>query len=94
MSQSDHSAAERRNLQVATRFVLHVVIVGAVASFGNIGFARSLVALLWLSAMLCVGAAVLLRETVGARVLTYWDEAAAFGSLFCLANVAQAAPAA
>ncbi|ABD87699.1 hypothetical protein [Rhodopseudomonas palustris] len=94
MSRSDHTTAERRNLQVVIRFVLHVAIVGAVASFGDIGFARSLVALLWLSAMLCVGAAVLLRETIGEHVLTYWDEAAAFGSLFCLANVVHAALAA
>jgi hypothetical protein len=84
---------ELRNTQVAVRFVLRIVILCGFATLGNIGFASSLVALLWMSAVMCVAISMMKREPIFDSALTYWDEAAAYGSLCCLASALAQAPA-
>jgi hypothetical protein len=79
--------------QVATRFALRMVILCVFASLGSIGFGQSFAALLWMSAIISVVTGLLRREPLLGASLTYWDEAAAYGALFCLASlVATQAP--
>jgi hypothetical protein len=86
MPQLRHIPREFKNIQVMIRFILRIVILCVFARLGNIGFARSLVALLWMSAIMSVAVAVMRREAIFDSTLTYWDEAAAYGSLCCLAS--------
>jgi hypothetical protein len=61
-----------------------MIILAVFASFGSIGFGRSLAALLWMSTILSVIVATMKQESPLGSVLTHWDEAAAYGSLWCL----------
>ncbi|UZE46974.1 hypothetical protein ONR75_18370 [Rhodopseudomonas sp. P2A-2r] len=81
---------EFSSAQVATRFAMRIVVLCVFASFGSIGFARSFAALLWMSVIISVFAGVVRRELPLGASLTYWDEAAAYGALFCLASLAAA----
>jgi hypothetical protein len=73
-----------RSTQVLVRFCLRMIILAVFASFGSIGFARSLAALLAMSAVLSLVVATMRQELPLDSVLTHWDEAAAYGSLWCL----------
>jgi hypothetical protein len=75
---------ELRSLQVLIRFCLRMIILAVFASFGSIGFARSFAALLGMSTILSVIIATMKQELPLDPVLTRWDEAAAYGSLWCL----------
>jgi hypothetical protein len=75
---------ELRSIQVLVRFCLRMIILAVFASFGSIGFARSLAALLAMSTVLSVTVATMRRELPLDSILTHWDEAAAYGSLWCL----------
>jgi hypothetical protein len=75
---------ELRSTQVLVRFCLRMIILAVFASFGSIGFAGSFVALLGMSTILSVVVATMRRELPLDSVLTHWDEAAAYGSLWCL----------
>jgi hypothetical protein len=75
---------ELRSFQVLIRFCLRMIILAVFASFGSIGFARSFAALLGMSTILSVIIATMKQELPLDRVLTHWDEAAAYGSLWCL----------
>jgi hypothetical protein len=92
MPQLSHTSREFRNTQAVVRFFLRIVILCVFATLGNIGFARSFVALLWMSAIMCVTVGIVRRERVFDSALTYWDEAAAYGSLCCLASALAQAP--
>jgi hypothetical protein len=92
MPQLSDIPREFKNIQVMIRFILRIVILCVFAKFGNIGFARSLVALLWMSAAMSVAVAAIRRESIFDSVLTYWDEAAGYGSLCCVASALLAAP--
>jgi hypothetical protein len=85
MSQLDHTTRGFRNTQVAVRFILRIGILCVFATLGSVGFARSLVALLWMSAIMCVVVGIMRRERVFDSALTHWDEAATYASLCCLA---------
>ena len=85
MPQLIHTTREFRNTQVALRFILRIGILCVFATLGSIGFARGLVALLWMSAIMCAVVGIMRRERVFDSALTSWDEAAAYGSLCCLA---------
>jgi hypothetical protein len=61
-----------------------MIILGVFATFGSIGFGRSFAALLWMSTILSVIVATMKQESPLGSVLTHWDEAAAYGSLWCL----------
>jgi hypothetical protein len=73
-----------RSFQVLIRFCLRMIILAVFASFGSIGFARSFAALLGMSTILSVIIATMKQELPRDPVLTHWDEAAAYGSLWCL----------
>jgi hypothetical protein len=92
MPQLSHTTREFRNTQVAIRFVLRIVILCVFATLGSIGFARSLIALLWMSAIMSVAIGIMKRESMVDSALTYWDEAAAYGLLCCLASALVEAP--
>jgi hypothetical protein len=81
-----HTSREFKNAQVLIRFIMRLAVLCVFATLGNIGFAWSLVTLLWMSAILSVAVGIMRRESVFDAVLTYWDEAAAYGSLCCLAT--------
>jgi hypothetical protein len=80
------SSREFRNTQAVVRFILRIVILCVFATLGGIGFARSFNALLWMSALMSVAIGIMKRESIFEPALTYWDEAAAYGSLCCLAS--------
>jgi hypothetical protein len=84
---------ELRSFQVLIRFCLRMIILAVFASFGNIGVARSLAALLAMSTVLSMTVATMKQELPLDSVLTHWDEAAAYGSLWCLICIFNQAPA-
>jgi hypothetical protein len=57
------------------------------ATFGSIGFGRSLAALSWMAIILCLLIGIMRREPVFGPTLNHWDKAAAFGALFALVHV-------
>jgi hypothetical protein len=84
---------EFRSFQVLIRFGLRMIILAVFASFGSIGFVRSFAALLGMSTILSVMVATLKQELPLDSVLTHWDEAAAYGSLWCVICIFNQAPA-
>ena len=84
MAELKDSPKELRSFQVLIRFCLRMIILMVFASFGSIGFARSLAALLAMSTILSMVIATMRQELPLDSVLTHWDEAAAYGSLWCL----------
>ena len=73
-----------KSVQVAARFVLRMPILASFAAFGNPDFGRSFGALLLLCVALCVVTGLARHESLFARTLTHWDEAAAYGLLYAL----------
>lgn len=73
-----------KSVQVAVRFGLRILILASFAAFGGPGFGRSFAALLLLSIVLCVVTGLMHHESLFARTLTHWDEAAAYGLLYAL----------
>ena len=75
------------------RFGLRMIILILFATFGSIGFGRSLAALLWMSTILSAVIGVMRREPPFGRTLNHWDETAAYAALCCLVGgFNQAAP--
>jgi hypothetical protein len=72
---------ELRSIQVLVRFFLRTAILMAFAAFGSIGFERSLVALLWMAAILSAIVGALRREPPFDAVLNHWDELMAYTAL-------------
>ena len=70
--------------QVFLRFCIRICILIAFATFGSVGFGKSLAALLAMSAILCSVIATVRREPVFPRSLNYWDEAVAYAALYFL----------
>ena len=66
------------------RFGLRVIILVVFATFGSIGFGRSLAALLWMSIILCAVTGAMKREPPFDIVLNHWDEMVAYAALFAL----------
>jgi hypothetical protein len=84
---------ELRSTQVLIRFGLRMTILVIFATFGSIGFARSLAALLWMSTILSAVIGAMRREPPFDAVLNHWDETAAYAALCCLVSgFNQAAP--
>lgn len=63
---------------VLFRFIFRLVLLSMFATFGTQGFGRTFAALLALSAIFCAVSGVMRREEMFSRVLTHWDEAAAY----------------
>ena len=68
------------------RFCLRMFILVIFATFGSIGFGRSLVALLWMSIILSAVIGTMRREPPFDTVLNHWDEMAAYAALCCLVS--------
>jgi hypothetical protein len=75
---------EAKSIQVIGRFWLRMVILAVFAAFGSIGFARSLAALLGMSAVLSAVIAIIKREKMLGASLNHWDEMAIYVALACL----------
>lgn len=73
--------------RVIARFAVRLVLLMGFAALGSVGFGRSLVALLWMSIVLCALASLARREPLFGAALNHWDEAVAFGALFALVHV-------
>jgi hypothetical protein len=93
MAELKDSPKELRSFQVLIRFCLRMIILAVFASFGSIGFVRSLAALLAMSTVLSMVVATMRQELPLDSVLTHWDEAAAYGPLWCLICMLNQAPA-
>ena len=72
--------------QAIARFGLRLLILTAFAAFGNIGFGRSLMALLWMSTLLSAFIGGVKREPLLAPHLNHWDEMAAYAALGALVS--------
>jgi len=79
---------ELQSLHVIVRFTMRIILLSVLSAFigGSFGYAMLLV-----SVYLCVLSALLRREKPLGNALTYWDEAAVYGALFCLAAIVQTA---
>jgi hypothetical protein len=64
-----------------------MIILTIFATFGSIGFGRSLAALLWMSTILSAVVGAMRREPPFDAVLNHWDETAAYAALCCLVSV-------
>ena len=68
------------------RFGFRLFILVAFATFGGIGFGKSLAALLWMSTILCAVIAIVRREPPFDAVLNYWDEMVTYAALCMLVS--------
>jgi hypothetical protein len=75
-----------KTAQVVIRFCFRLLILTGFALFGSIGFGRSLIALLWMSVVLCAVIALIRREQFMGADLNHWDEMAAYAALCALAS--------
>jgi hypothetical protein len=75
-----------KSLQAMWRFALRMVILVIFAAFAGTSFARSMVALLSMSALLCAVTAVMRRELPFRGELNHWDEMASYIALCSLAS--------
>ena len=67
------------------RFGLRIVILVIFASFGGVGFGRSIATLLWMSTIFSAVVGAIRREPLFGITLNHWDEAAAYAALCGLA---------
>jgi hypothetical protein len=82
-----------RSAQVLARFFLRIIILVVFATFGSIGFGRSLVALLWMSTIISAVIGAIKREPPFDAILNHWDETVAYAALCCLVSAfSQAVP--
>jgi hypothetical protein len=78
---------------VLARFFLRIIILVVFATFGSIGFGRSLVALLWMSTIISAVIGAIKREPPFDMILNHWDETVAYAALCCLVSAfSQAVP--
>jgi hypothetical protein len=76
---------DMRSTQVMARFTLRIVILVIFASFGGVGFGRSIATLLWMSTIFSAVVGAIRREPPFDITLNHWDETAAYAALCCLA---------
>lgn len=93
MAQIPNPPRELKSALVLVRFFLRMAILMGFAAFGSIGFGQSLVALLWMAAILSAVVGAARREPPFDMVLNHWDEMMAYTALCCLMiGVTRAAP--
>ena len=68
------------------RFGLRMSILIIFAMFGNIGFGKSLAALLWMSTILCTVIAIMRRELPFDTELNHWDETVTYAAMCMLVS--------
>lgn len=71
-------------MQVLIRFGFRLAIMIAFAAFASTGFGKGLVALLWMSALICALVGIFKRELPFAANLNHWDEMTAYVALCAL----------
>jgi len=81
LAQPPNLPQELRSIQVLVRFFLRMAILMAFAVFGSVGFGSSLVALLWMAAILSAIVGAMRREPPFDTVLNHWDEVIAYAAL-------------
>jgi TRAP-type mannitol/chloroaromatic compound transport system permease small subunit len=74
------------SIQVMVRFSLRMVILVIFAAFAGTSFVGSMVALLWMAAVLCAVMAVMRRELPFRADLNHWDEMTSYLALCALAS--------
>ena len=84
MAQFPGLPQDMRSTQVLARFALRIVILVIFASFGGVGFGRSIATLLWMSAIFSAVVGAIRREPLFGITLNHWDETAAYAALCCL----------
>jgi hypothetical protein len=84
LAQLPNLPQELKSIQVLGRFFVRMAVLIAFAVFGSVGFGRSLVALLWMAAILSAVVGALRREPPCDTVLNHWDEMMAYSALCCL----------
>ena len=72
--------------RVLIRFGFRLLILVGFATFGGIGFGKSLAALLWMSTILCAVIAAIRREQPFDAVLNYWDEMVTYAAICMLVS--------
>lgn len=87
MARSPRTLRVPSTKQVFVRFGARVALLGCFATFSDVGFVRSLAALLWMAIILCALVGLIKREPLFPARLNHWDEGAAFGALFALVHV-------
>lgn len=85
MAHLTETPAQPTARKVLWRFGIRSAILLLFASFGSIGFGRSLAALLWMTVILCAAIATIRREHVFKDGLNHWDEMIAYMALYCAA---------
>jgi hypothetical protein len=75
---------ELRSVQVLVRFGFRLAIMIGFAAFASIGFGKGLVALLWMSALICALVGLVRREPPFTKSLNHWDEMTAYVALCAL----------
>jgi hypothetical protein len=73
-----------RSTQVVVRFGLRMIILIIFATFGGIGFGKSLTTLLWMTGAFSAIVGIVRREPLFGTTLNHWDETAAYAALCCL----------
>jgi hypothetical protein len=86
LAQVPNLPRELRSTQVIVRFCLRMIILVIFATFGSIGFGRSLAALLAMSTILSAVIGTMRREPPFDMVLNHWDETLAYAALFSLVS--------
>ena len=82
------------SIQVVVRFLLRMVILLIFAMFAGTTFAGNMVALLWMSVILCAVTAIIRRELPFRADVNHWDEMTGYIALCSLATrFATSAPA-
>jgi hypothetical protein len=76
---------ETKSIRVVIRLCLRMTILVVFAAFGNIGFGRSLIVLLWMSSILSAVLAIIKRDVPLDSALNNWDEMTAYAALCFLA---------
>ena len=84
MAQLSNLPREVRSTQVLVRFCLRMLVLVAFATFGGIGFGRSLAMLLWMSIIFSAVMGAIRRESPFGGVLNYWDETVAYATVYAL----------
>ncbi|GIQ78913.1 hypothetical protein [Bradyrhizobium sp. RD5-C2] len=73
-----------QSVQVMVRFGFRIAIMIGFAVFAGAGFGRGIVALLWMSALICAFAGLVKREMPFSANLNHWDEMTAYVALCAL----------
>jgi hypothetical protein len=86
LAQLPNLSRELGSARVLIRFFLRTAILVIFAAFAGVGLARGLVALLWMSIILCAVIGIMKREQPFGAVLNHWDETVAYAALFAMVS--------